>query len=230
MYPYGFYGFGPELLILLPAIVFAMYAQTKVKTTFNKYLKVRSNSGYTGAQVAQMILNNNNLNDVKIEHIKGNLTDHYDPRNKILRLSSNVYNGTSVASIGVAAHEVGHAIQHANGYFPLVLRNSIAPVASFGSRFVWILVIGGLLLGTQPLVQIGIYLYMAVVAFQIITLPVEFNASNRALAQLEGGIISRNEIAPAKKVLNAAALTYVAATLVAIAQLIRLLLLSNRRR
>ncbi len=227
MYPY-FYGMGPEFLILIPAILFAMYAQAKVKGTFNKYLKIQNRTGYTGAQIARMILDRNGLNDVRIEHIRGSLTDHYDPRTKVLRLSTPVYNGRSVASAGVAAHEVGHAIQHATGYFPLILRNNIAPVANFGARFVWILVFAGFFFNSV-LIQVGILLYLAVVAFQVVTLPVEFNASSRALDQLEDGIIAREEIAPAKKVLNAAALTYVAATLVGIAQLIRLVLLSNRR-
>jgi len=231
MYPYGYYGgFGAEFLILIPAILFAMYAQTKVQSTFNKYLKVTSRSGYTGAQVARMILDRNGLHDVKVEHIQGKLTDHYDPRHRIIRLSSPVYNGGSVASLGVAAHEVGHAIQHATGYFPLNLRNTIAPVAGFGARFVWILVILGFVMRTPFLVEVGILLYVAVVGFQVITLPVEFNASSRALEHLEGGIITRDEISPTKKVLSAAALTYVAATLVAVAQLMRLILINNRRR
>ncbi|MTI47724.1 zinc metallopeptidase [Sporosalibacterium faouarense] len=226
-FPY-MYGAPIEFIILIPAILFAMYAQAKVKGTFNKYLKVQNRSGYTGAQVARMILDKNGLHDVRIEHIRGNLTDHYDPRTRVLRLSTPVHNGRSVASAGVAAHEVGHAIQHAKGYFPLMLRNNIAPIANFGSRFVWILVFAGFIFNSV-LIQVGILLYLAVVAFQIVTLPVEFNASSRALAQLEGGIITREEIKPAKKVLSAAALTYVAATLVGIAQLIRLILLSNRR-
>lgn len=228
---YPFYGFrfDPTIIILIPAIIFAMYAQTRVQTTFNKYLRVGSRSGYTGAQVARMILDRNGLHDVRIERIAGRLTDHYDPRSRVVRLSSPVYNGTSVASLGVAAHEAGHALQHANGYFPLILRNNIAPIASFGARFVWILVIGGIILGLYGLIQLGIILYLAVIAFQVVTLPVEFNASNRALVQLEGGILGREEIDPTKKVLRAAALTYVAATLVAVAQLLRLLLLSNRR-
>lgn len=227
MFP-GFYGGGIEFIILIPAILFAMYAQAKVKSTFNKYLRIQNKSGYTGAEIARMILDRNGLHDVAIEHIGGSLTDHYDPRKKVLRLSTPVYNGRSVASAGVAAHEVGHAIQHAKGYFPLILRNNIAPVANFGARFVWILVFAGFLFNSV-LIQVGILLYLAVVAFQVVTLPVEFNASSRALAQLEGGIITRDEINPAKKVLNAAALTYVAATLVGIAQLIRLILLSRRR-
>jgi hypothetical protein len=232
MYPFGFF-FDPTMIILIPAILFATYAQSKVQGTFNRYLRVGSRSGYTGAQVARMILDKNGLYDVRIELIPGRLTDHYDPIKKVLRLSSQVYHGTSIASQGVAAHEAGHAIQHANGYFPLVLRNSIAPVASFSARFVWILIILGLLMPIRiagfSLLELGILLYIAVVAFQVITLPVEYNASNRALYNLEQGIVPRDEIPAAKKVLDAAALTYVAATLVAISQLIRLFIISNRR-
>lgn len=223
-FPYGM--FDPSIIILIPAMIFAFYAQTKVKTTFNKYLKVDSRSGYTGSEIARKILDKNGLYEVKIEHTRGHLTDHYDPRTKILRLSSSVYNGRSVAAAGVAAHEVGHAIQHANGYFPLTIRNNIAPIANFGARFVWIIVILGFFVNPS-LIKVGIILYLAVVGFQIITLPVEFNASSRALAQLESGIMRQEEIKPAKKVLNAAALTYVAATLVAVGQLIRLILLSS---
>ncbi|MBS4538312.1 zinc metallopeptidase [Clostridium sp. D2Q-11] len=214
--------------LLIPTIIFAMYAQGKVKRTFNKYLKKQSASGYTGYQVARTILDRNGLHDVNIEMVRGKLSDHYDPRKRVLRLSKDVYERSSIASVGVAAHEVGHAIQHSEGYFPLLLRNNIAPIASFGARFVWILVFGGLILSIGDLVYIGVFLYLAVVAFQIITLPVEFNASNRAVAQLNNGIISAEDIKPTKKVLSAAALTYVAATLVGIAQLIRLLLLANR--
>lgn len=225
---YGGYG-GGWMLFLMPAILFAMYAQFKVSSAFNKYLRVASTSGYTGSQVARMILDRNGLYDVRIEPIAGNLTDHYDPRTKVVRLSRNVYSGNSIAAVSVAAHEVGHAIQHGEGYFPLLIRNNIAPIASIGSRFVWILIFLGLII-SPFLLELGIILYLAVVLFQIVTLPVEFNASRRALYQLENGIILRDEIEPSKKVLSAAALTYVAATLVAIGQLLRLLALSGRRR
>lgn len=229
MYGIGYWMFGPEFYILLPAIIFALYAQTKVQSTFNQYLKVWNSSGYTGAQVARMILDKNGLYDVSVEMIGGRLTDHYDPRRKVIRLSREVYGGSSIASLGVAAHESGHAIQHATGYFPLILRDNIAPVASFSSRFVWILVILGLLISPE-LLRLGIILYLAIVIFQIVTLPVEFNASRRAIYQLGDGIITENEIEPVKKVLNAAAMTYVAATLVALGQLLRLMILNNRRR
>lgn len=227
---YGYYGDGGTwMLFLFPAILFAMYAQLKVSTSFNRYLRVASRSGYTGKDVAEIILDRNGLSDVRIEPVAGNLTDHYDPRTKVVRLSSNVYNGTSIAAISVAAHEVGHAMQHGEGYFPLILRNNIAPIAHIGSQFVWILVMLGLLI--EPfLLEVGIALYLAVVLFQVITLPVEINASRRALAQLENGFIYEDEVRSSKKVLSAAALTYVAATLVALGQLLRLMAMSNRRR
>lgn len=214
--------------LLMIALIISFYAQIKVSTTFNKYLRVPSYSGYTGREVARIILDRNGLHDVRIEPIGGQLTDHYDPRTNVIRLSSNVYNGNSIASLSVAAHEVGHAIQHAEGYFPLILRNNIAPIASISSRFVWILIFLGFLI-SPVLLEAGIILYLAIVLFQVVTLPVEFNASRRALYQLDSGIVTSNEIGPAKKVLSAAALTYVAATLVAIGQLLRLISLSNRR-
>ncbi|HHV27180.1 zinc metallopeptidase [Anaerosalibacter bizertensis] len=214
--------------LLMIALIISFYAQIKVSTTFNKYLRVPSYSGYTGREVARMILDRNGLHDVRIEPIGGQLTDHYDPRTNVIRLSSNVYNGNSIASLSVAAHEVGHAIQHAEGYFPLILRNNIAPIASISARFVWILIFLGFLI-SPVLLEAGIILYLAIVLFQVVTLPVEFNASRRALDQLDSGIVTRNEIGPAKKVLSAAALTYVAATLVAIGQLLRLISLSDRR-
>ena len=223
----GFY-YGPGMILLIPALLISLYAQAKVNSAFNKYLKVPSYSGYSGKDVARMILDRNGLYDVNVVSIGGQLTDHYDPRSKVISLSSNVYNGTSIAALSVAAHESGHAIQHGEGYFPLILRNNIAPIASISSRFVWIFIFLGFLI-SPILLEAGIILYLAIVLFQVITLPVEFNASNRALAQLESGIITSNEAKPAKEVLSAAALTYVAATLVAIGQLIRLIGLSNRR-
>lgn len=216
-------------VLLMIALLVSFYAQIKVNTAFNKYLKVPSYSGYTGREAAKMILEKNGLHDVKIEPVGGQLTDHYDPRTNVIRLSRNVHDGSSIASLSVAAHEVGHAIQHAEGYFPLILRNNIAPIASIGSRFVWILIFLGFLI-SPILLEAGIILYLAIVLFQVITLPVEFNASRRALAQLDTGIVASDEIGPAKEVLKAAALTYVAATLVAIGQLLRLISLSNRRR
>lgn len=227
---YSGYSYNPGYMLLIPAIIFALYAQLKVNTTFNKYLRVRSYSGYTGGQVARMILDRNGLTNIRLERISGQLTDHYDPRSNIIRLSDDVYYGTSIAALSVAAHEVGHAIQHSEGYFPLTLRNNIAPIASIASRFVWILILLGFMI-SPVLLETGIILYLVIVLFQVITLPVEFNASNRALYQLESnGIIMNNERKPAEQVLEAAALTYVAATLVAIGQLIRLISYSDRRR
>ncbi|MBU5437763.1 zinc metallopeptidase [Tissierella sp. MSJ-40] len=230
MYYGRYYGgyYGSWMLFVLPALIFASYAQLKISTSFNKYSRVPNGTGYTGAQIARMILDRNGLSDVRIEQVAGQLSDHYDPRSKVVRLSRGVYGGTSIASMSVAAHEVGHAIQHAEGYFPLILRNNIAPIASIGSRFVWILIMLGFII-SPFLLEVGILLYLAVVLFQVVTLPVEFNASSRALYQLENGIVSNSEIKPAKEVLRAAALTYVAATLVAIGELLRLLSLSNRR-
>jgi Zn-dependent membrane protease YugP len=233
MWGYGYYGggWGTSLLFLLPAILLAVYAQYKVSNTFRKYLRVRSQKGYTGAQVARQLLNSQGLNDVPVEMIRGTLTDHYDPRHRVLRLSSEVYNGTSVASLGVAAHETGHALQHYNGYIPLAIRNSLFPIASFGSQMAWFLVLLGLVMNALNLVDIGIILYIAAVLFQVVTLPVEFNASSRAIELLEtGGYITREEVRPTRRVLSAAALTYIAAMAVAIAQLLRLLALRNSRR
>lgn len=217
------------LIFVLPAMLFAAFAQMKIKSSFNKYSKIPNDSGYTGAQVARLILDKNGLNNIVVESVPGNLTDHYDPGRGIIRLSNNVYSGASIASMSVAAHEVGHAIQHSEGYVPLILRNNIAPVAGFGSRLVGIFVLLGLIMSLPMFIDIGVILFLAVLAFQVITLPVEFNASRRALLQLES-ISSADSLVPAKKVLNAAALTYVAATLVAVAQLLRLLSMSNRRR
>ncbi|MBZ2173928.1 zinc metallopeptidase [Schnuerera sp. xch1] len=229
----GFYGSGIGgnwFLLLMLALILSAYAQYKVSSSFNKYLKVPSRSGYSGREVARIILDRNGLNHVKIETIGGNLTDHYDPRSEVLRLSRKVYNGSSLAAVSVAAHEVGHAIQHGEGYFPLILRNNIAPIASISSRFVWILIVLGFVI-SPFLLEVGIILYLAIVLFQVITLPVEFNASKRALLQLEeNGVVYSDEIDSSKKVLSAAALTYVAATLVSFIQLLRLLSISGRRR
>ena len=228
---YGMEYYSSWMIFVLPAMLFAGYAQMKIKSSFNKYSKISSETGYTGAQIARMILDRNGLGDVRIEQVRGNLTDHYDPRTKVVRLSNAIYGGSSIASMSVAAHEVGHAIQHAEGYLPLKLRSSLAPIASFGSNLVWIFIGIGFLI--SPLfIELGIILFMGVVLFQMVTLPVEFNASRRALVQLENGIAGPATIKPAKKVLQAAALTYVAATLVAVAELLRILAMTsnNRRR
>lgn len=219
---------GNWIVVLIPALLLSLYAQMKISTSFNKYSRVASRSGYTGSQVARMILDRNNLHNVKIEPVRGNLTDHYDPRTQVIRLSESVHSSNSVAAVSVAAHEVGHAIQHGIGYRPLLIRNNIAPIANIGSRFAFGLIFIGLLLESM-VYELGIILYLAVVLFQLVTLPVEINASRRALTQLENGIIPEEEVRGSKKVLSAAALTYIAATLVAIGQLLRLISMSNRK-
>ena len=225
-YPYYI---DPTYLILIPAILISAWAQFKVSSTFNKYSTVRSINGYTGAQVARILLNDAGLQEVEIQQVPGKLSDHYDPRAKVLRLSSDVYGSTSVASIGVAAHEVGHAIQDKESYSALVFRNAIVPVVNFSSSLSWILFFIGILLSYSTLVTIGIILFSVVVLFQLVTLPVEFNASSRALKILEArGILYDKEVDGARKVLSAAALTYVAATLMAVLQLVRLIAISNR--
>lgn len=219
----------PTYLILIPAILISAWAQFKVSSTFNKYSTVRSINGYTGAQVARILLNDAGLQEVEIQQVPGRLSDHYDPRAKVLRLSFDVYGSTSVASIGVAAHEVGHAIQDKESYSALVFRNAIVPVVNFSSSLSWILFFIGILLSYSTLVTIGIILFSVVVLFQLVTLPVEFNASSRALKLLEArGILYDKEVDGARKVLSAAALTYVAATLMAVLQLVRLIAISNR--
>lgn len=217
--------------ILIPAIIFTLYAQSRVKSTFNKYLRVPTRRGYTGFDVARGILDKYGLTDVRVELAQGQLTDHYDPRKRVVRLSDAVYRGSSVASVSVAAHEVGHALQHAGGYAPLSLRNAIFPIASFGSSAAWFFIIGGMFLGYGGLMDIGILLFAAAVAFQVVTLPVEFNASSRAIRLLsEGGFIEGEEQQASQRVLKAAALTYVAAMAAAVAQLLRLIIMRNRRR
>lgn len=225
-YPYYI---DPTYLILIPAILISAWAQFKVSSTFNKYSTVRSINGYTGAQVARILLNDAGLQEVEIQQVPGRLSDHYDPRAKVLRLSSDVYGSTSVASIGVAAHEVGHAIQDKESYSALVFRNAIVPLVNFSSSLSWILFFIGILLSYSTLVTIGIILFSVVVLFQLVTLPVEFNASSRALKLLEArGILYDKEVNGARNVLSAAALTYVAATLMAVLQLVRLIAISNR--
>ena len=230
-YPYGFMPFDVTKLILIPAIIFSLYAQRKVTSNFAKYLRVSTKKGYTGVEVARTILDQHGLQDISIEMSRGKLSDHYDPRKGIVRLSQEVYKDSSIASVSVAAHEVGHAIQHANGYMPLSLRNMIFPIARFGSSAAWGFIFIGLLIPSLGgLMDIGILLFGAAVAFQVITLPVEFNASSRALNLLDAnGFIDGEEIKGAQKVLNAAALTYVAAMASGIAQLMRLILIRNRR-
>ena len=227
---YGFY-FDPTYLLVIAGIIICLLASARVKSTFSKYSNVRCMSGMTGIEAAQRILQQAGIYDVRIEHVAGNMTDHYDPKNKVLKLSDTVYGVNSVAAIGVAAHECGHAIQHHNSYGPLVLRNSIVPVVNIGSMLSWPLILIGVLLSfNQTLIMIGIILFSFAVVFQLVTLPVEFNASNRAIACLDtNGTLSSQEVGQAKKVLNAAALTYVAGAAAAILQLLRLILLFGNR-
>lgn len=219
------------MIILLPAMILAIYAQAKVTSTFERYLRVPAKSGMTGADVAREILRQSGIYDVSIQIQGGRLSDYYDPRRKVLKLSSDVYNGRSLAALGVAAHECGHAIQHDVGYAPLAIRNAIVPAAGIGSQMAFPLFFLGLLFRADSLMLVGILLFSLAVLFQIITLPVEYNASNRAVAILEsGGFIDRSEVGPVKAVLGAAALTYVAATLTAVMQLLRLLVLAGASR
>ena len=220
------------ILLIIPAMLIALFAQMRVQSTFRQYSRVYSSRGATAAQVARDILDQNGLRQVRIERVSGNLTDHYDPRANVVRLSDPVYGSSSIAAIGVAAHEVGHAIQHAEEYLPLTLRNAIIPVTNLGSRLSIPLILLGLVLGLAPLVQVGIWMFALMAVFQLVTLPVEFNASARALATLEReNYLEPSELRGARKVLQAAALTYVAALLVTVMQLLRLVLLfGNRRR
>ena len=219
------------ILFVIPPLIFAAWAQFKVKSTFHKYAGYHSGQGYTAVMIARQILDQNGLFHVKIEMTSGNLTDHFDPRANVIRLSESVYHSTSVASIGVAAHEVGHAIQYSKGYLPIKIRNAVIPLTNIGSTLAFPLAILGVIFSFEPLITIGIWLFIAVVFFQFITLPVEFNASRRALNTLKNDhILIGEEYTGAKKVLTAAALTYVGALLVAVGNLLRLLALTGRRR
>ena len=219
------------LVFMLVSIAITGFAQMRVTSAFNKYSKVRSRRNISAYDAARRLLDYNGLQNVRIEKVAGKLTDHYDPRGKVLRLSDSTYSSNSVAALGVAAHEAGHAIQDQVGYAPLRIRSILVPAANFGSQISWFFILGGIFLEFIGLIDIGIALFSLAVLFQLVTLPVEFNASSRALAALEGGaILDKDEIPAARKVLNAAALTYLAATLVAILQLLRLILLRNARR
>lgn len=228
--PYRYYGFDPTMIILIPTIILTLFAQSRVQRNFARYLRVPTKRRFTGAQVARNLLDQQGLKNVPIEISSGKLSDHYDPTKRVLRLSNEVFHGDSIASVSVAAHEVGHAIQHANGYMPLNLRNKVFPVARFGSSAAWIFIMLGLLIPSMgSFMDIGILLFGTAVLFQVITLPVEFNASNRALQLLDAnGYIVEEEGRGAKKVLDAAALTYIAAMASGIAQLLRLILIRNR--
>lgn len=222
--------FDPTFIVLIPAIILSIYAQIKVKTTFAKYQKVPSSRQITGAQTAKMILQREALSHIPINEHKGMLSDNYNPLKKELNLSPEVYNGTSLSSIGVAAHEAGHAVQHARAYWPLNIRTGFYPAANIGSKLAFPLILIGLFMAAPMFLKIGIILFTLSVVFTVITLPVEFNASKRALALLtQNGIVTTEEMKGCKKVLNAAALTYVAAAIVAVLQLIRLLLISRGR-
>ena len=224
------------IVLVMPALILAMAAQGKVSSTFNKYSRVQSHIGITGAEAARRIMEQNGIYDVSIERVSGNLTDHYDPSRKVLRLSDSVYSSSSIAAIGVAAHETGHAIQHARYYAPLSLRSLMVPLANIGSRLSMPLILIGLLFSFassmgNTLITLGIIFFGLSVVFTIITLPVEFNASRRAIACLdESRILYSDEIDGAKKVLSAAAMTYVASTVVALANLLRLIVVFGNRR
>ena len=219
------------LILVVPALLLAIWAQVQVKTTYRKYSRVPNSRGMTGAYAAQAVLNFYGITDVRIERVSGNLTDHYDPRSKVIRLSDGVYNSSTVAAIGIACHEAGHAAQHAENYAPIKIRNAIIPVCNIGSTIGIPLALIGWIFSFSILIYVGLGLYAAVFIFQVATLPVEFNASRRAVKVIdETQLLRDDEIGGAKKVLAAAAMTYVASMMVSLANLLRLLLrFSNRR-
>lgn len=226
--------FDPTYLLILIGVMLSLWASAKLRSTYSKYSQMRSYSGITGAEAAEKILHTSGIYDVRVEHIAGNLTDHYDPGSKVLRLSDTVYGSQSVAAIGVAAHECGHAVQHAKGYTPLRFRSALVPIANFGATISWPLILVGILIGgsnSSLLISLGIFAFSFAVLFQLVTLPVEYNASNRAVGILgQSGILGQEELTAAKKVLGAAALTYVAGAATQILQLLRLLILFGGRR
>ena len=230
----GFYYWDPTYILVVIGAVICMIASARVKGTFNKYSQLRSMSGMNGAQVAQRVLQAAGIYDVQVRHVSGSLTDHYDPRTKTVNLSDPVYNATSVAALGVAAHECGHAIQHAKSYAPLSIRSALVPIANFGSMLAWPVILIGLLFNTRSsglIIDIGILLFSAAVLFQLVTLPVEFDASRRALVMLRTqGILADDELRYTRRVLKSAALTYVASAAAAILQLLRIILITNGRR
>ena len=219
-------------LLLIPALLLSLWAQFRVSSTFNRFSKVRASSGMTATQMAEQLLHAEGVYDVSVERTRGNLTDHYDPKNMVLRLSDSTANSTSVAALGVAAHEAGHVLQHRDGYAPLMLRTAAVPVVNIGSNLSWPLFLVGLIFSWEPLLYAGIALFALAVLFALITLPVEFNASKRALAALEtnGYLQPGEEMRGARKVLSAAAMTYVASAFMAIMQLLRLLAIAGVRR
>lgn len=230
----GYYYWDPTYILVVIGAVICMIASARVKGTFNKYSQLRSMSGMNGAQVAQRVLQAAGIYDVQVRHVSGSLTDHYDPRTKTVNLSDPVYNATSVAALGVAAHECGHAIQHAKSYAPLSIRSALVPIASFGSMLAWPVILIGLFFNTRSsglIIDIGILLFSAAVLFQLVTLPVEFDASRRALVMLRTqGILADDELKYTRRVLKSAALTYVASAAAAILQLLRIILITNGRR
>ena len=234
-----YYGYGLDLsyiVLVLPCIIFSLWASSSVKSTFNRYSKVYSSRRLTGAQAAQRVLSANGVTGVRIEQVRGNLTDHFDPSTNVIRLSDSVYNSTSVAAIGVACHEAGHAVQYAKAYAPIKLRAAIIPLTNFGSKLAMPLILVGILLSSMSylgttFVYLGIAAFGLSLVFQLITLPVEFNASRRALQAIASGeLLTAEERRGAKKTLTAAAMTYVAATAVALAQLLRLIMIFSGRR
>lgn len=225
-YPYGYYFDGTYILIIIGAII-TLIASSKMNSTFRRYSRVRCHCGLTGSQAAERILNQAGIYDVSVERVSGNLTDHYDPGNKVLRLSDATYGSDSISAIGVAAHECGHAIQHQKGYVPLTIRGALVPIVNIGSNLSWVFIIAGIFMSmNQTLIHFGIILFSFAVLFQLVTLPVEFNASSRALQVLGNtGIMYEDEVHQARKVLSAAALTYVAGAAAALLSLLRLILL-----
>ena len=230
----GYYYWDPTYILVVIGAVICMIASARVKGTFNKYSQLRSMSGMNGAQVAQRVLQAAGIYDVQVRHVSGSLTDHYDPRTKTVNLSDPVYNATSVAALGIAAHECGHAIQHAKSYAPLSIRSALVPIANFGSMLAWPVILIGLLFNTRSsglIIDIGILLFSAAVLFQLVTLPVEFDASRRALVMLRTqGILADDELRYTRRVLKSAARTYVASAAAAILQLLRIILITNGRR
>ncbi len=222
--------YDPTIILIIPVLILAFWAQAKVKGTYRQYAKEPNSFQMTGEQVARRILDRNGLTDVRVAPVAGVLTDHYDPRTKEVRLSQDIFYGRSVSSASIAAHEVGHALQHAQGYVPLTIRASILPVANLGSTAAFPLFLAGLFFSIPFLMDLGILFFAGAFLFHLVTLPVEFNASSRAIAQLsQGWMIRQDELVHNRKVLNAAAMTYVAATLMALVQLIRLIVLRGSR-
>lgn len=230
-YPYGSFYFDRTYILIIIGVIITMIASSKMNSTFRRYQRVRCHCGLTGSQAAERILRQAGIFDVTVERVGGDLTDHYDPKNKVLRLSDSTYGSDSIAAIGVAAHECGHAIQHQQSYAPLTIRGALVPVVNLGSGLSWVFIIGGIFLGmNQTLINVGIILFSLAVVFQLVTLPVEFNASSRALNILGNtGIMYGEEVDQTRKVLSAAALTYVASAAAAILSLLRLILLFGGR-